>query len=237
LNAQPLTDAEFEQVAEVLSRFGGRDAMNLEEIDGFFAALIAGPANVLPSEYLPGIWGDAMINEDAFSAQSTLHDFLSLLMKHWNHVCATLHSDDVYVPLLLEDEGGIARGNDWATGFIRGMDLRNAEWVSLLADDDHSGSLVPIFTLAHENNPDPEMRPFPEPISSEVRQQLIIGAAAGVIRTYKYFRGEDFSPRSFSVGTTFRRLAPKVGRNERCPCGSGKKYKACCGSKETTTLH
>ena len=24
---------------------------------------------------------------------------------------------------------------------------------------------------------------------------------------------------------------PKVGRNEPCPCGSGKKYKKCCGSK------
>jgi len=23
--------------------------------------------------------------------------------------------------------------------------------------------------------------------------------------------------------------SPKVGRNDRCPCGSGKKYKNCCG--------
>jgi hypothetical protein len=29
--------------------------------------------------------------------------------------------------------------------------------------------------------------------------------------------------------STYRRDAPKVGRNERCPCGSGKKYKRCCG--------
>jgi SEC-C motif-containing protein len=27
-----------------------------------------------------------------------------------------------------------------------------------------------------------------------------------------------------------RREAPKVGRNEPCPCGSGKKYKKCCGA-------
>jgi uncharacterized protein YecA (UPF0149 family) len=26
-----------------------------------------------------------------------------------------------------------------------------------------------------------------------------------------------------------RREAPKVGRNEPCPCGSGKKFKSCCG--------
>ena len=28
---------------------------------------------------------------------------------------------------------------------------------------------------------------------------------------------------------TVRRDAPKVGRNDPCPCGSGKKYKNCCG--------
>ncbi|MEO8605615.1 MAG: SEC-C metal-binding domain-containing protein [bacterium] len=26
-----------------------------------------------------------------------------------------------------------------------------------------------------------------------------------------------------------RRAEPKVGRNEPCPCGSGKKFKKCCG--------
>src|SRR5271165_2034556 len=29
---------------------------------------------------------------------------------------------------------------------------------------------------------------------------------------------------------TIRLQAPKTGRNERCPCGSGKKYKKCCGA-------
>ena len=28
---------------------------------------------------------------------------------------------------------------------------------------------------------------------------------------------------------TVRRAAPKIGRNDPCPCGSGKKYKHCCG--------
>lgn len=30
--------------------------------------------------------------------------------------------------------------------------------------------------------------------------------------------------------TTIRNTVPKVGRNEPCPCGSGKKYKKCCGA-------
>jgi len=31
------------------------------------------------------------------------------------------------------------------------------------------------------------------------------------------------------VHFTFHRETPKVGRNDLCPCGSGKKYKKCCG--------
>jgi len=30
---------------------------------------------------------------------------------------------------------------------------------------------------------------------------------------------------------TIRRDVPKVGRNDPCPCGSGRKYKKCCGAK------
>jgi preprotein translocase subunit SecA len=29
----------------------------------------------------------------------------------------------------------------------------------------------------------------------------------------------------------YRRPAPKIGRNQACPCGSGKKYKRCCLGK------
>ncbi|MGA2204752.1 MAG: DUF1186 domain-containing protein [Terriglobales bacterium] len=44
---------------------------------------------------------------------------------------------------------------------------------------------------------------------------------------------EEDLPESLSSGYTtvpVRRTQPKVGRNERCPCGSGKKFKKCCGA-------
>jgi uncharacterized protein len=31
---------------------------------------------------------------------------------------------------------------------------------------------------------------------------------------------------------TVRRESPKIGRNDPCPCGSGKKFKQCCGAPE-----
>lgn len=48
------------------------------------------------------------------------------------------------------------------------------------------------------------------------------------------FDEELFPPGDFEFESsgTFRRFWPKVGRNEPCPCGSGKKYKRCCGRGE-----
>ena len=39
------------------------------------------------------------------------------------------------------------------------------------------------------------------------------------------FRGNGMPP----ISQTYVRNAPKIGRNDPCPCGSGKKYKKCCG--------
>ena len=86
--------------------------MNLEQIDGFLAALICGPELVLPSEYLPVIWGDDIVLEDTFSAQPMLEDFLSLIMRHWNNIAETLHSGEMLLPLLVQDENGITHAND-----------------------------------------------------------------------------------------------------------------------------
>ena len=99
----------------------------------------------------------------------------------------------------------------------------------------HGGSLVPIFALAHEHDPDPEMRPYKGAISAEEREKLIVGAAAAVTGIYRHFEAQRLLERQpFDNATAFRRTVPKIGRNDPCPCGSGKKFKQCCGR---TTLH
>jgi uncharacterized protein len=124
VNLQPLTDAELDKLADVLKRFGDKRAVNLEMLDGFFAALICGPADVPPSEYLREIWGGDVFNEPAFQAKQILQEFISLVTRHWNATCDTLQSGNVFLPLLLDDESGVARANDWANGFMRGMEMR-----------------------------------------------------------------------------------------------------------------
>ena len=157
----PLTDAEFDRLSAVLRRFDNQRPMNLEQLDGFFAALICGPDIVPPSEYLPVILGDDMVLEDTVNAQPALQDFLSLIMRHWNVIVDTLHSGEVFLPLLLQGENGISHANDWANGFLRGMELRRTEWAVLLNDEEHCGWLVPIFALAHEHDPPVQRQVLP----------------------------------------------------------------------------
>jgi len=202
VNPQPLTNAEFDKLAEVLKRFGNKRAMNLETLDGFFAALICGPDNVLPSEYLPEIWGDDMANEPVFETKPILHEFISLITRHWNATCHTLQSGDVFLPLLLDDENGLARANDWASGFMRGMEMRRDGWAVLMDDEAHAGSLIPILALAHEH------RRFGV-------AQIIIGAAAHFAQFGGFVNaGKALCDNEPGLGTLS--FQQRVGRNRSC---------------------
>ena len=81
--------------------------------------------------------------------------------------------------------------------------------------------------LRHEHDEDPDLRP--DKINPETRKKVIVEMAAGLVRAYRYFRQN----REDHISTPFKsepqRTSSKVGRNEPCPCGSGKKYKKCCG--------
>jgi uncharacterized protein len=115
------------------------------------------------------------------------------------------------------------------------MELRRKDWADLLNDEQHGGWLVPILALAHEHSLDAVMRPYTEPITRERREQLIASVAAGLRRIYRHFETQRFMEKEQLGNTaTVRRMMPKVGRNDPCPCGSGKKFKQCCGR---TTLH
>ena len=59
-----------------------------------------------------------------------------------------------------------------------------------------------------------------------VRRGPSVGAGAGQMP------GAAPKPEDARKPETFRREQPKVGRNDPCPCGSGKKYKNCCMNKD-----
>jgi uncharacterized protein len=218
----PPTESELDRLDEYLRNFKSGIAMNLEEMDGFFSALIAGPENVPMSEYLPEVFG----GEPEFKDIDEANEILQLFTRQWNLIAAELWNGDVHTPILLEDADGVTHGNDWANGFMNGVDMRRESWSEIFGDDDRVAWMLPTMILYHEHDDDPEMRS--PPITPDDREEIIALMLAGLVRAYRHFRpsasGEvnshrvhQHSPRS------------KVGRNDLCPCGSGKKYKRCCG--------
>jgi uncharacterized protein len=226
-------DAELEILEEFLDQLWDDGAMDLEELDGFFAALHCSPEQVLPGEYLPEIVGDVLADEELFPNQEAVQIFLQLIAHHWNEVGNAFRAEDFFIPLLLEDEDEKVSGNHWAIGFLRGVDMRKDAWQEILQDEEHkAGWCVPIFALAHEFDPDPEMRPYKEQMTDERREHLLMGIAGAVTEMFGYFaphRARNASGFAASA-SSLKQKKKKFGRNDPCYCGSGKKYKKCCGA-------
>jgi uncharacterized protein len=175
-----------------------------------------------PSEFLEVIRSGADEAGDlVFDDLDEAKVFFDLVIRHWNGISASYAKGGFHSPILLEDHGDMARGNAWAKGFLRGMQMDRPLWAPVVEDEERGGPFIPILALAYENDPNPELRPFEESLTPDKRSDLIVAMIAGTMHIYEIFAEERRL-------TAQPELPRKVGRNEPCPCGSGKKYKKCC---------
>ena len=174
------TDTDLGRLQDLLNAIPvERDGMTVAALDGYVAALIVCPDTVLPSEWLPGVWG-----EDHEFAEATI----AAVMGHYNRIARELaeHPED-YAPVLkIDPNGGETLWESWIDGFERAMRLRPDAWEEIALSDDEEASASISMIVA--------------------------------LNDFYYGRSEL---------TAFGR---KVGRNEPCPCGSGRKYRRCCGA-------
>lgn len=225
----PLSDAEIDDLADFLDMLPSPEAMNIEQLDGFLCALFVGPDIVMPSEYWPYIVGSDRDEPSAaaFDTVEQANAIMQLVARHWNTIAQALNNDQPYLPLTFEDENGGPGGTDWAWGFMDGIALRDTRWQSFLDDEKHAAAIAPMMALAGED--DPELKQHLEPLLSEGREQILEMVSDSLKEIYVYFapmRAQSASPAEPVV-----RGEAKIGRNDPCPCGSGKKYKQCCMTK------
>jgi preprotein translocase subunit SecA len=95
----------------------------------------------------------------------------------------------------------------------------------MISDENGSRAFTLLFMLAFGNNESSKDLPIlsEEELTQEKRKELIEGLPYCVMFLYSRFRGFD------DVSRPIRKN--KIGRNDPCPCGSGKKYKKCCLNK------
>jgi uncharacterized protein len=193
------------------------DAMTAEEIDGYFTALLLGPPPI-PPDYLDEIWTseEAKISPSFGSAEQEafVHD---LLRRHWQTILTRFEAGFAHWPLGIDEDGFDL--SFWADGFLRPV-IANTEAWETRAQDKKIGPIVRnILGLSHVAMAEDE-----EAIPAELIAKLVGGLpnAIGSLVNSKFemaWRGSRNPARS-----------DKVGRNQPCPCGSGRKYKKCCGA-------
>ena len=241
-----MSTKDRQRLRELLRKLPG--AMDLEELDGFLAAVVCSPRFVPMSEHLPPIWRGQSLEDELFADPADTNAFYRLSTLCWSDLLGRIVSHQPFQPLLLEDEGDPAPGKLWARGFIDGMNLSPSDWEGAINDKEVGSTFTALAALAFEG--DPALPPAVQSVEPDIRDRLLAVVAELVPLIYEYFTPQrDRAAAAFGGGADahdlswsdrwpgrgygpapYRREAPKVGRNEPCPCGSGKKYKRCCGA-------
>jgi uncharacterized protein len=226
----PLTDAELEELEQFLmSDATPEECMDIAMMDGFFTALLIAPNTAMPSQWLPVLWGETEEDEMHWDYTEQMQRILDLVMRHYNERALDLKEGiDEYEPLIYEREHEgetIPILDEWCSGFIQAMELDPEGWQPLMeaAPNEASGLLTPMLLYGTEEGWK-ELKDNPALADRHQDFADAIGPCVIGIRDY-------WLPQR-KAASTFRRETEKVGRNDPCPCGSGKKYKKCCGSGE-----
>ena len=106
---------------------GTREPKFGHPLDGFFAALVAGPETLMLSKDYPEVFGSHF----GAPTKPTI-------------IAGTLFKGESYVPLLLENENGMAPGNNWVSRLQAWQ--ADAPMAELVKDEEHGGWLIPMIS-------------------------------------------------------------------------------------------
>ncbi len=233
-------DAELD-----LMRESDEEIPQWEFCEGFMAALICSRRPVPPDEYWPVLLGDFV--------PARHMEFVWHWKRRWNEIeraldapVETLDDERSYHPEVLDTRGAIASlseeeraevageavpsfGQVWALGFMYAVENWPEDWAAprdpeaaQMLDD----ALDAIVVLTEDDTAPPALSMFSEDGPPSVSQQRLDDFGAAIWAVYDLRQlWKSLGPRVESV-----RKDATPGRNDPCPCGSGKKYKKCHGA-------
>lgn len=200
-----LEDIDFATLSDMLSYY-----------DGLFTGMAVGPETIPPSEWLPLI-----IDDDEFHEHEDKEAATGLLLMRYNEVRASIENG-AFEPIFEEGPDGELDGVAWAEGFVKAMGLRRAAWSPLIDSKSDRSLLAPILLLLTDESADIDS----DEMLTEIRDNAFEYIPECVFEIDEFWRRRGRR----NPALTAPRVAPKIGRNEPCPCGSGKKFKKCCGA-------
>jgi uncharacterized protein len=205
------------------------EAMLLEELDGFVAGILVCPELILPSDWMPFVWNREGNPDGVFRDLAHANKVMGLVMDHYNDVAGALFEQPGdYAPFITVDmPSGDILWPLWMRGFDTAVKLRPDAWLPLMsADTRTTQAWRGLMKLV-------ELGCTPIRVSDEEYDALTADAPdkiTGWVLDLNDWRLANYQPPAVSR-TEVDPFAgsSKVARNDPCPCGSGKKYKKCCG--------
>ncbi len=197
------------------------NCMQISDLDGFLTAIVVGPDLIQPSEWLPVIWGGES-PEFANDAQATA--ILDAVVGRYNEIAQSLAKIPPEIdPIFWKTKVGLVVAGDWAEGFLDAMDLRSKAWAEMIEDEEDSRPLIPILGLAGSESDSPVLAGGSEKLA-KLRADATDMIPSCIVKIDAFWKARR------RAEATPELRARKPGRNDPCPCGSGRKYKRCCGA-------
>ena len=235
----PLSEEEMDELdGFLMSDATSDETMMLDCLDGFLTAIVTGPIMLKPSEWLPRVWGPTERDEPTFNTLEQAERITGLIMRQLNGIIWSLqHDPDAFEPVFditvyPDSPREYTDGEMWAYGYMSGINLQRHNWKTLFEDTNSAEVLRPIYLLGSDDVSAEDEEKTKTPEQREELSEQIPASVAWIYRFWKPYR-QAIAERT--IATSFEREHPKVGRNETCPCGSGKKFKKCCGA--SAVLH
>lgn len=229
---EPLSDKEFKELDQfLLSDRCADDGMTMDILHGYLTALVIGPQEVMMAEWLPLVWGADPAAAPAFKTDKERERIISLIARFMNEIAITMEvAPKEFEPLYCEHEWegrALIDGEAWAWGFCQGMEIRDELWQPI-RDSNLAPLMHSIYLLGAEEIDEAEMGLVDDPVK---RDKLAVEVEAAIPEIHKFWL-----PLRKSAVTQVKHESPKLGRNDDCSCGSGKKFKKCCGAETANKL-
>lgn len=193
------------------------DALLVTELDGYLAGILVCNETLMPSEWLPPIWGGD--GRGLYKDENEAQEILGAIMEMYNDINNRLLLGS-WAPLYdIDTDGETPLWEIWLEGFWRAVMLRQNNWTAILLDESNHDRRIAAFTMTRLHQLAQSFQKKVEPMEGD---EEFLKDAANIIPVAV----EDLH--KYRNAPVAQNAIPKTGRNDPCPCGSGKKFKKCC---------
>jgi len=194
--------------------------MLLTELDGFLTGLLVGPEAIPSGEWMTVIWGIESDGVPPFEDPLDVQWFAGAVAARRDEIARDLARGRLQPILDVDERDGEVLWEYWIDGFAEAIALRPEVWATLANDPARSSPWLRLATLIDVARNESDL----DSMAVNALQDRAVAELTEAVQLL-YTASAHVAGGEASVATG----ASKIGRNDPCPCGSGKKHKRCCG--------